>query len=498
MIQSAMLVALGFFAASFLAFLVAPGFYARAVRLTTERIKSSLPVSEAEIRADKDQIRAQYAVRVHQLEKEIEAGKLSAARQLIELNRRDVEITELNTKGHALQADLEENQNARRVLEQTINDRLPKLEQRLDEARRLLQARDREIAELASAGRTMEGVLEQARGINAQLEVENDRLRAAMAARQDRDRRRFGEPADESEFALQNELAALRAQSRDQTAQIDRLRLELTRARAAANAVAEQDAASGDGAGVEELAALRKAADEQAQQIERLNASLASAEAELAGLGKAGRSGETSAQTRIKELSEALREREEEAEHMATLLKAHEAERQAAAKSGGRETKADLRGRAEALQTRLEHEMGVSERLRVELAAANERAARQAAHYVSEMKRLGSGSLAQRAASSVDESRATGSRRLQLEAAREKYSAAHANGNGAGPDGAAANGSDGKSDGKKVARASIKAPGSRSQATVTPIRDGEQTARPERKGPSRERSKLLERLRSYE
>ena len=49
-IQSIMLVALGFLTATLLALTFAPAFWSRAVRLTTQRIKERLPVTETEIR----------------------------------------------------------------------------------------------------------------------------------------------------------------------------------------------------------------------------------------------------------------------------------------------------------------------------------------------------------------------------------------------------------------------------------------------------------------
>ena len=77
-----MLVALGFFAASLLGLLVATAFWSRAVRLTTARIKQSMPVSEPEIRADRDRLRAEYAIKVHKLDMQLEQAKLERARQL--------------------------------------------------------------------------------------------------------------------------------------------------------------------------------------------------------------------------------------------------------------------------------------------------------------------------------------------------------------------------------------------------------------------------------
>ena len=79
-IQSGMLVALGFLAASLLGLLVASAFWSRAVRLTTARIKQSMPVSEPEIRADRDRLRAEYAIKVHKLEKQLDQAKIERAR----------------------------------------------------------------------------------------------------------------------------------------------------------------------------------------------------------------------------------------------------------------------------------------------------------------------------------------------------------------------------------------------------------------------------------
>ena len=157
-----MLVALGFLAASLLGLLLASAFWSRAVRLTTMRIKQSMPVSEPEIKADRDRLRAEYAIKVHKLETQLDQAKLERARQLIEINRRDASISALETDVVAVRADLEENQNARRVLEQTVADRLPKVEARLAEAKRLLFNRDREIAELTQGAKRHKEALEEA------------------------------------------------------------------------------------------------------------------------------------------------------------------------------------------------------------------------------------------------------------------------------------------------------------------------------------------------
>ena len=182
-IQTGMLVALGFLIASLVWLLLASAFWSRAVRLTTERLKRSMPVSEAEIKADRDRLRAEQAIKVHKLETRLEQAKLERARHLIEINRRDASISALETDIVTIRTDLEENQNARRVLEQTVADRLPKVEARLAEAKRLLFNRDREIAELTQSAKRHKLALEEASSINAQKAAQIDRLNTALTTR---------------------------------------------------------------------------------------------------------------------------------------------------------------------------------------------------------------------------------------------------------------------------------------------------------------------------
>src|SRR5262245_2524172 len=198
-----MLVVLGFLAASLLGLLVASAFWSRAVRLTTARIKQSMPVSETEIKADRDRLRAEYAIKVHKLETQLDQVKLERARQLIEINRRDASISALESEASQSRVDLEENQNARRVLEQTISDRLPKVEARLSEAKRLLFNRDREIAELMQGAKKHKQALEEASSLNAQQNAQIERLSTALTTRSGRSRS-AGETRPEGESALRS------------------------------------------------------------------------------------------------------------------------------------------------------------------------------------------------------------------------------------------------------------------------------------------------------
>ena len=95
MIQTALFFILGFLTASFLAVLVAPAIWRRAVLLTRRRIEGAMPLKMDEIRAAKDAVRAQAAVEIRKLEMQIKALKEKSIEQMLHAERRDEEVREL-------------------------------------------------------------------------------------------------------------------------------------------------------------------------------------------------------------------------------------------------------------------------------------------------------------------------------------------------------------------------------------------------------------------
>ena len=67
MIEPIMFFGLGFLAASLLGLIIVPFVHGRAVRLTVRRLEAATPLSMAEIQADKDQLRAEFARATAQL-----------------------------------------------------------------------------------------------------------------------------------------------------------------------------------------------------------------------------------------------------------------------------------------------------------------------------------------------------------------------------------------------------------------------------------------------
>jgi hypothetical protein len=88
MIEPIIYFALGFLIASLLGLVIVPLVHARAVRLTGKRLEAATPVSMAEIQADKDQLRAEFAMSTRRLEMSVEQLKAKTTGQLAELGPR--------------------------------------------------------------------------------------------------------------------------------------------------------------------------------------------------------------------------------------------------------------------------------------------------------------------------------------------------------------------------------------------------------------------------
>jgi chromosome segregation ATPase len=95
MIESVMYFGIGFLAAALLGLLFVPLVHNRAVRLTMKRLEAATPVSIAEIRADKDQLRAEFAMSTRRLEMSVEKMKAKTTTQLAELGKKTDAINQL-------------------------------------------------------------------------------------------------------------------------------------------------------------------------------------------------------------------------------------------------------------------------------------------------------------------------------------------------------------------------------------------------------------------
>jgi len=98
MIESIMFFAGGFLVASLLALVVISAVHHRAVRLTQRRLEGAIPVSLAEIQAEKDHLRAEFAMSTRRLELSLEQFQAKATNQLGEIARKTEAITRLKAE----------------------------------------------------------------------------------------------------------------------------------------------------------------------------------------------------------------------------------------------------------------------------------------------------------------------------------------------------------------------------------------------------------------
>ena len=111
MIEPIMYLAIGSLVSMLCGLMIVPLVQNRAVRLTTRRLEAATPLSMAEIQADKDQLRAEFAMSARRLEMSVQQLKNKTTSQLAELgkktdaiNRMKIELGEKNATIFALEA----------------------------------------------------------------------------------------------------------------------------------------------------------------------------------------------------------------------------------------------------------------------------------------------------------------------------------------------------------------------------------------------------------
>ena len=138
--------ALGLLAAGLVALAIMPAVWRRAVRLTKKRIEAATPITMAEFRADKDQLRAEFALSTRRLEMNVEALRRRLADQLRDINRKRNEVGSIKTErdNHlTLMRELEER-------EAELRRRILDLEKEGADLSQRLRMRDREYADKAT------------------------------------------------------------------------------------------------------------------------------------------------------------------------------------------------------------------------------------------------------------------------------------------------------------------------------------------------------------
>ena len=292
MVQSVLFFVLGFLCAVFLVSLIAPAVWRRAVVLTRRRLEASLPLTPAEIQADKDRVRAEYAMTTRRLEITVKNLQEKVAEQLVEIGRgrealkglaverkdKNQALSDLQAKNAELRQREEDfhrlsekHAQTERALEKRALE-LQKLEQMYDDAsfsssnRQIeLVARESELEKLASDIATLRNQRKEADRRNQEIASESKGAREALKA----EKRKTAE--------LDKKVERLLATLADREEKLDRREKDLARMRersketTAANGVARL-AAGGDAKGDDVDRAIAKLEGDRERLEARLTA----------------------------------------------------------------------------------------------------------------------------------------------------------------------------------------------------------------------------------
>jgi chromosome segregation ATPase len=151
MIEPIMYFGIGFLAAALIALLFFPLVHNRAVRLTMRRLEAATPLTIAEIRADKDQLRAEFAMASRRLEMNVEQMKAKTTAQLAELGKKTDAINQLKRElGEKTTTIFSLEERDKAILEQmrTTEEEHELKSSSLREAERTLAEKEAELSKL--------------------------------------------------------------------------------------------------------------------------------------------------------------------------------------------------------------------------------------------------------------------------------------------------------------------------------------------------------------
>jgi len=205
MIEPIMYFGIGFLVAALIGLIIIPLVHNRAVRLTLRRLEAATPLSMAEIQADKDQLRAEFAMSTRRLEMSVEQLKGKSTGQLAELgkksdaiNRLKIELGEKTATIFALEARDKALRDQLRATEEefavkttavhetqrALSDKeaeLAKLTQELDERSVLADSQKVEIVALRTHVEALKERLDKAAEEAKEIEDRRDAERLELA-----------------------------------------------------------------------------------------------------------------------------------------------------------------------------------------------------------------------------------------------------------------------------------------------------------------------------
>lgn len=186
LIENIMYFALGLLVAGLIALIIMPAVWKRAVRLTKRRIEAATPITMAEFRADKDQLRAEFALSTRRLEMNVETLRKRLAEQLSDANQKRTDLGAIKVERESHLAEV----RALEKREVDLRARILELEKEGADLGNRLRKRERELEtrakEIESLRNSVRGGLAKATKIDGlaltgEYEGDVDQLTTALA-----------------------------------------------------------------------------------------------------------------------------------------------------------------------------------------------------------------------------------------------------------------------------------------------------------------------------
>ena len=237
--------ALGFLVAGLFTLMFLPAFWRRAMRLSMRRLQMLAPMSMEEVVAERDLLRAEFAVRQRQLEQEMETVRVSKTTDLAEIGRyaaRTADLEERLKKAETANRDTElqwreaqkvavERTDLLRSTEMALHEMTERAERGVERLR-LHESDKEEFARRTEAHQSHVGAHEAKIGAlhtqNGDLRRDLEKLHADLAAASQEAARL---PGLESEAAkLAADLESSHDENRSLTSALDEVRAKLAQA----------------------------------------------------------------------------------------------------------------------------------------------------------------------------------------------------------------------------------------------------------------------------
>jgi DNA repair exonuclease SbcCD ATPase subunit len=155
---------IGFLVAALVGIACFPFVHNRAVRLTTQRLDSAAPTSITEMQAEKDQLRAEFAMSTRRLETITEELRTNAHAQMAALAKRSSVIARLKSELDERTAKIhtvEQRESALEAREKSLFDQLRASKEEVTRVSDALHASERVVGEMRASRNKLESTVEE-------------------------------------------------------------------------------------------------------------------------------------------------------------------------------------------------------------------------------------------------------------------------------------------------------------------------------------------------